>query len=136
MRKDIEIKEVTDIVIALVPRTEDEEFHDFFWDAWLVNLKPQPVKSVMINSTGYGERNGEHIRTSTMRYFWEEIESGMAVKIEPVQIDLLDLASEFWLSFSFEDYLYDRKFVFTPGANLAGNFSTVPILEKPGVVIR
>jgi hypothetical protein len=136
MRKDIKINEVTDIVIALVPRPADDEFQDIFWDAWIVNLKSGPIQSVMITSTGYGERNGEHFKTSSMRYFWETIEPGMAVKIEPIQIALLDLASEFWLSFSYDNYLFDRKFVFTPGANIAGNFTNVPILERPGVMIR
>ncbi len=136
MRKDIEIKEVTDIAIAILPRTEQDEDHEVFWDAWLLNLKSSPIRSVLVNSTGYGERGGEQVKTSTMRYFWEVIEPGMAVKIEPVQIDLFDLASEYWLSFSLDDYLYDRKYVFTPGALEKINFTRVPLLDRQGVMIR
>lgn len=136
MRKDIEIKEVKDIAIALVPRQEHEEGYGFFWDAWLVNLKPEPIRSVLINSTGYGQREGNQVKTSTMRYFWEVLEPGTATKIEPVQIDLFDLANEFWLSFSYDNYLYDRKFVFMPGAMQEVNFIQVPVLDRQGVVIR
>jgi hypothetical protein len=136
MRKDIEIKEVTDIAIAIIPRTETDEDHEYFWDAWLINLKDLPIKSVLVNSTGYGERNGQQVKTSTMRYFWEEIAPGMAVKIEPVQVDLFDLASEYWLSFSFDNYLFDKKFVFTAGSLESINFTKVPLLDSQGVMIR
>jgi hypothetical protein len=136
MRKDIEIKEVIDIAIAIIPRAEGEEDGDYFWDAWLINLKQQPIKSVLVNSTGYGERAGEQVKTSSMRYFWEVLEPGAFVKIEPVQVELFDLANEFWLSFSLDDYLFDKKFVFTPGTLDAINFTKVPLINRQGVLIR
>ena len=136
MRKDIEIKEVTDLAVAITPRLEGEEDRDFFWDAWLVNLKQEPIRSVLVNSMGYGEKDGQPTKTTTMRYFWEILEPGMAVKIEAVPVDLFGIANEFWLSFSFENYLYDKKYVFTPGTLSEINFTKIPVLNRLGVMIR
>jgi hypothetical protein len=136
MRKDIKIREVTDIAIALVPRLDTEEENEYFWDAWIINLKPHAIRSLLINSTGYGERDGVQVKTSTMRFFWEVLEGGMAVKIEPVQTEFFDIASEYWISFSEDDYLYDRKFVFMPGAMHAANFTQLPVLDRVGVMIK
>jgi hypothetical protein len=136
MRRDIEIREVVDIAIAIAPRLEGEEDRDYFWDAWLINLKTDVIKSVLVNATGYGEKEEKQVRTSTMRYFWEEIEPGEAVKIEPVQVGLFHLANEFWLSFSYDNYLFDKKFVFTPGTLSEVNFTMIPVLNRQGVLIR
>ena len=136
MLKDIQKRDVEDIAIAITPRLASEEDHEYFWDAWLINLKQLPIKSVLVNSTGYGELNDQAVKTSTMRYFWEVIESGMAVKIEPVQVELFGLSNEYWLSFSLENYLYDKKYVFTPGTLDESNFTRIPLLDRQGVLIR
>jgi hypothetical protein len=136
MKKDILLKKVEDMVIAIVPRHADEEDHEDFWDAYLINLKDAPIYSVLVNSTGYGEIEGERRRTSTLRYFWEQIGPMEVVKIEPVQQTVLQLANEYWVSFSFEDYLYDKKYVFVPGSLDPMNFTEIPFLQKKGVMIR
>jgi hypothetical protein len=136
MLKDIPILKVEDLAIAIVPRDEHEEGYDEFWDTYLLNLKDEPIYSVLINSRGYGEIDGEKRRTTTLRYFWEEIGPLEIVKIEPVQKAVLDFANEYWVSFSFHDYLYDKKYVFVPGSLDAMNFTEIPFLNRKGVMIR
>ena len=136
MKKDIEILKVEDLAIAIVPRLVGEEDHDLFWDSYIINLKDEAITSVLINSTGYGEVDGEKRRTSTMRYFWETIDPLDIIKIEPLHVDLLKIANEYWVSFSFNNYLYDKKYVFVQGSLEASNFTEIPFLDKRGVMIR
>ncbi len=136
MKKDIPIQKVEDLAIAIVPRLPDEEDHDYFWDAYLINLKEEPIRSVLVNSRGYGELEGEKRQTTTLRYFWEEVGPLELVKIEPVQKDIMALANEYWVSFSYNDYLYDKKYVFVPGSLDAMNFTEIPFLNRKGVMIR
>jgi hypothetical protein len=130
MKKDIPQLKVQDIAIAAIP--SDEEL----WDIYLINLKAQNIYNVIITSRGYGERNGEKVKTSQLRYFFEHVGPEMAVKVEPVQTALFDLSNEYWISFQFEGQLYDKKYVFVPGALQAELFTLVPIVEKQGVMIR
>ncbi len=136
MKKDIPILKVEDLAIAIVPRLEHEEDHEEFWDTYLLNLKDEPIRSVLVNSRGYGEIGGEQRRTTTLRYFWEEIGPLEVVKVEPVQKAVLEIANEYWVSFSFNDYLYDKKYVFVPGSLDEMNFTEIPFLNRKGVMIK
>ncbi|HMG16854.1 MAG TPA: hypothetical protein VK590_15465, partial [Saprospiraceae bacterium] len=98
MKKDIPILKVTDIVVAVVPRVDEEDF----WDVYLINLKPRPIQSVLVNSVGYGEVEGEKVKTTTMRYFFDDIQGDQYIKIEPILKNLLSIANEYWISFSYD----------------------------------
>ena len=136
MKKDIPILKVEDIAIAMIPRLAHEEDHEEFWDAYLINLKDEPILSVLVNSRGYGVLEGEQRQTTVLRYFWEAIDPKSAVKVEPVQKPVLGLANEYWVSFSFHNYLYDKKYVFVPGSLEEINFTDIPLLHRRGVMIR
>lgn len=136
MKKDIEIKKVEDLIIAIAPRLPDEPGFEEFWDAYFINLKDEPIRSLMVNSTGYGEIEGEMRRTAVFRHFWELVGPLQLEKIEPIQKTLFHLAHEFWVSFTFEDYLYDKKYVFVPGTLDEQNFTEIPFLGRAGVMIR
>lgn len=136
MKKDIVERKVEDLIIALAPRLPHEEDHEEFWDAWLINLKEEPIYSVLVNSKGYGEIEGEKRQTSALRYFWEVVGPLEVVKIEPLHKNVLQLASEFWVSFSFEDYLFDKRYVFVQGSYDPQYFTEIPFLDRRGVMIR
>ncbi len=136
MIKDIPLLKVEDLALAVAPREPHEEDAEAFWDCFLINLKEEPIYSVLVNSTGYGEIEGEMRRTSTLRYFWEAIGPLEIIKIEPIQKTLLPLANEYWVSFSYQDYLYDKKYVFVPGSLEEQYFTEIPFLNKRGVMIR
>ncbi|TNE48338.1 MAG: hypothetical protein EP344_18905 [Bacteroidetes bacterium] len=136
MIKDIPVRKVENLAIAVVPRLEHEEDHEFFWDTYLINLKEEPIYSVLVNSRGYGILEGEQRKTSTLRYFWDKIEPKSAVRVEPVQKSVLQLANEYWISFSYHNYLYDKKYVFVAGSLESANFTEIPLLQRKGVMIR
>lgn len=131
MKKDIEIRKVEGIAIAIMPKDET------FWDVFLINTKATSLKNVMINSTGYGEINGEKRKSSTLRYFFEEVPSYSSIKVESILSELLDLANEYWISFKLDGYLYDKKYVFVAGSLNEMNFTTIPYHDgEKGVMIQ
>lgn len=132
MKKDIPLKKVEDIAIAIIPSSEDENF----WDVYILNLKDESISNVLINSKGYGTKDGETVKTSQLRYFYEQIGPQMAVLIEPLPVELTQLTNEFWVSFSFDNFMYDKKYVFVRGSILETNFTEIPIVLKKGIMIR
>jgi hypothetical protein len=135
MKKDIPRIKVEDIAIAIVP--PGEAFgEDELWDVYLINLKEASLNNVLITSRGYGFRDNERVETSTLRYFYEEIGPMHYTKIEPIQVSLFDLAHEYWLSFTLDGHMYDKKYLFVSGSIHKDHFTTIPFLGKPGVMIR
>ena len=132
MMKDIPNLRVEDLAIAIVPRVEEKEL----WDVYIINFKEEPIDSVFINSRGYGELRGESIRTTTLRHFFEQINPQELVQIEPIQSELFEITNEYWVSFMYEGHMYDKKYVFVKGSIDAMNFTTVPMINKKGVMIK
>ena len=132
MKKDIPQHKVQDLAIAIVPGDKDENL----WDTYIINLKDEPIKSVLINSRGYGELEGEEIKTTVLRHFFEEIGPLQIAKIEPIQTKLFNIANEYWVSFQYDGYMYDKKYVFVKGSISEINFTPIPFINKKGVMIR
>ncbi len=137
MKKDIPIYKVEDLAIAIVPRednipNDDEEL----WDVFLLNLKEAPITGVLINSRGYGSINGEQRRTTILRHFFEEIGPLACVQIEPIQVKLFNLTNEYWVSFVYDGYMYEKKYIFVQGSIEESHFTTIPFLNRKGVMIR
>ncbi len=135
MKKDIPQLKVEDVAIAIVPRESSENEEVELWDTFLINLKEEPLKNVLINSKGYGELEGEHRKTTTLRQYFEEIGPMRCVLIEPIPADLFGMANEYWISFVLNGYMYDRKYVFVKGSIAEEHFTTIPFMEKKGVMI-
>ena len=57
-------------------------------------------------------------------------------KIESIHKMLFNMASEYWVSFSFDNYLYDKKYIFVQGSLEESNFTEIPFLDRKGVMIR
>lgn len=130
MLSDIRHRKVDDIALAVVPSDDD------FWQVYLLNLKEGPIANVLISSKGYGSLEGEEVKTSQLRYFYDEIAAQSATPIEPIPAQLLHIANEYWLSFQWEGYMFDKKYVFVEGSIQKAHLTTVPLLEKKGVLIR
>lgn len=136
MKKDIPQYKVADLAIAITPRVENGFNDDDLWDVYVINMKSEPIENVLVNSKGYGEMEGEPMRTTILRHFFNEIGPQTAVLLEPIQTKLFDIANEFWISFTYNDYMYDKKYVFVRGSITEDNFTTIPLLEKRGVMIK
>ena len=130
MKSDIPNLKVEELAIAIVPRDEE------LWDCYILNLRDQPITGVLINSKGYGELNGESMKTSILRHFFERLEPKSATKIEPIQTKLFALTNEYWVSFKFEGHMYDKKYVFVKGSINEPYFTSIPFIEEQGVMIK
>lgn len=136
MKKDIPQYKVEDIAIAVVPREKDVDDEVELWDTFIINLKEEPINSVLINSRGYGEVEGKMMETTTLRHFFELIGPLQILKIEPIQARVFDLTNEYWVSFQLNGYMYDKKYIFVKGSIAEFNFTTIPFINKKGVMIR
>ncbi len=132
MKKDIPQHRVEDLAIVIIPGEKDENF----WDVFVMNLRDEPIKNVLINSKGYGEVDGEKIETTILRHFFEEIGPLKMEKIEPIQTKFFDITNEYWVSFQYNNYMYDKKYVFVKGSISEINFTSIPFVKKRGVMIR
>jgi hypothetical protein len=135
MKKDIPNLKVEDLAIAIVP-LEDPQPEDELWEVYILNLKEEPIRNVLIASRGYGEMDGETVKTSTLRHFFEAIGGLQILKIEPIQTRLFGIANEYWVSFTFDGNMYDKKYVFVAGSIDAAHFTRIPFLNRKGVMIR
>ncbi len=136
MKKDIPIHKVTDLAIAIVPRFEDGQPDEELWDVFIINLKKEPIHNVLVNSRGYGDMEGEAMRTTILRHYFEQIGPEQARHIEPIQTKLFSIANEYWVSYNFKNYMYDKKYVFVKGSICEENYTNIPFLDQKGIMIR
>lgn len=135
MKKDILQKEVDQLAIVVAPRT-NQPGNDELWDTYLINLYDEPISSVLVSSKGYGEIDGEKMSTTTLRHFFEEIGPRQMVPIEPIQTTLFQLTNEFWVSFVHEEYMFDKKYVFTQGSIHESKLTEIPFSDRQGVMMK
>ena len=133
MIKDIPENIVKDIAIAVA--LEGENIRNKTWYVYLINLTTEPIENVLITSKGYGEQNGEQIKTSTLRHMFPVVNDNAFVLIEPIDEATFGLNNEYWLSYYIGKEIFDKKFIFLPESIVESNFIKLPILNKPGVMI-
>lgn len=138
MLKDIPELKVEDIALAVVPDVPEGEMPDeaTVWDVFLINLKKQKIHGVLVSSKGYGSLEGKDVKTSVLRHFFEEVDPMSAALVEPIDRQVFGLNNEYWVSFYVDKVIYDKKYLFLPESILPDNFSTIPVLNKHGVMIK
>lgn len=134
MKKDIPIYEVKDIAIAVVK--EENELAQTVWNVYMLNLKNKPIEGILVTSKGYGLVNGEKIVTSTLRHFLDTLPPQSFMKIEPIMEDVFGLNNEYWISFYQHKILYDKKYIFLAESITEDNLISIPLINKPGVMIK
>jgi hypothetical protein len=134
MIKDLPENIVEDIAIAVA--LEKESIESKIWYVYLINLKNEPIENVLITSKGYGEKDGEQVKTSTLRHMFPLVASGSFVLVEPIDEATFGLNNEYWLSYYIGKEIFDKKFIFLPESIVELNFIKLPVLNKPGVMIR
>jgi len=139
MKKDIPNLKVEALAICVVPPDDnphpDPVDGENLWDVFLVNLKKDAIHNVLIRSKGYGRIEGDEHKTTTLRHFFEHVPAETAVLIEPIQQKVFDLANEYWISFTYEGYMYDKKYIFVRGSITSRYFTRLPIIDRQGVMI-
>ena len=130
MREDIPIREVTEVGLALVPEMEPKL--GTLWAAHLVNLKDAPLKNVLINVEGR-EVSDNTRRTAVMRYLVSEIAPLSAHQLEVILPEVMGITNQFWISFSQNGYLYDKKIVVPHNAHANLPLVGLPVLHCQGL---
>ncbi|MEO6523144.1 MAG: hypothetical protein ABIN91_15790 [Mucilaginibacter sp.] len=133
MKKDLPDNDVKDIAIAVA--LERESIESKIWYVYLINLKKVAIENVLITSKGYGEKNGEKVKTSVLRHMIPIVEANGFKLIEPIDEETFGLNNEYWLSYYIDGNIYDKKFIFLPESIVDSNFIKLPVLNKPGVMI-
>jgi hypothetical protein len=133
MIKDLPENNVQDIAIAVA--LEKESVESKLWYVYLINLRKEPIENVMITSRGYGEKDGEQVKTSVLRHMFPIVPNGSYKLIEPIDEATFGLNNEYWLSYYIGNDIYDKKFIFLPESIIDVNFIKIPVVNKPGVMI-
>jgi hypothetical protein len=133
MIKDLPENNVTDIAVAVA--LEGENVQSKVFHVYLINQKDQAIENVLITSKGYGERNGEQVRTSTLRHMFPQVDANSFKQIELIDEQTFGLNNEYWVSYYIGNQIFDKKFIFLPESIIDANFIKLPIVNKPGVMI-
>lgn len=135
MKKDIVYPKVEDVAFAVV--REKNDINEDVWNVYLINLKKQAIKNVLVSSKGYvTDVKGNTTKTSVLRHAVGNVEANDYAKIEPIIEDVFALNNEYWLSFYLDNQMYDKKYIFLAETIKEENFVTVPIIKKQGVMIK
>lgn len=134
MLSDIHRPEVTDIAIAIVKEPMDDGTEG--WNVYLLNLKDEPIEVVLVSSKGYGELEGEPVRTSVLRHLLDTMPPQSYAKVEPIMEDVFSLSNEYFVSFYINGVIYEKKFIFLPETINEEYYTMIPLLDKKGVMIR
>jgi hypothetical protein len=134
MRKDIEIPVVKDIAVAVV--SEESIWKKNDWYVYMVNLGNEVLKNILVVSRGYGEINNEKINTSTLRQHFDELGPKEFLKIEPIMEEVFGVTNEYWISYYIGDKIFDKQYIFLPETIKKEHFTKIPLVNKPGVMIK
>jgi hypothetical protein len=134
MIKDLPKNLVEDIAVAVALEGESPESKT--WYVYIINLKNQPIENVLVTSKGYGEKDGEQVKTSVLRHMIPQLESNKSALIEPIDEETFGLNNEYWVSYYIGKEIFDKKFIFLPESIVESNFIKLPVVNKPGVMIK
>lgn len=134
MKKDIQFFPVEGVNLAVVKRPGELKQPE--WYVYLINRNPSALQNVMITSRGYGQKDGEEQKTSTLRHAFPSVGAGSSVLIEPIHPEVFHLNNEYWVSYYIGSQVYDKKYVFVPDSILEQNLSFIEELGLEGVLHR
>lgn len=106
------------------------------WVVYFINLLDQPIESVIIRSSGFGQREGNEVKTSELRFFRQELPAQSYMAVEPIMAEMFDLSNEYFVTYFRGDTLYDKRYVFVPGSISDKYAVELPIVGKRGVLIK
>ncbi len=134
MKKDLPDNIVTDVGIAVVLLNETPEVKN--WTVYVVNFKDIQIDNVLISSKGYGEKDGKKVKTSVLRHFVGDVKSHAFAGVEAIDTEVFGLTNEYWLSYYIDGIIFDKKFIFLPESIVDENLIRIPLINKPGVMIK
>lgn len=137
MKQDISFDPVEGVSVAIIPADDAALTPEGqpIWQAYLLNHNDFPLQNVIVNANGYGQQiNGEVVRTSTLRYLFEEVPPRTAVPVESIDPALFHLNNQYWVSYYRGPQVFDKKFIFVPDSIVPDNFTHITLLNRVGVL--
>ena len=134
MKADLPENIVEDVAITVALVGETPEIGS--WTVYVVNFKNEPITNVLITSKGYGEIKGKPVKTSLLRHSLGDLSANAYAVVEAIDPAVFGLTNEYWLSYYIGTEIYDKKFIFLPESIVDNNLIRIPILNKPGVMIK
>lgn len=132
MKKDIETPEVKNVTLAVV--REKNILNQDEWKVFIINNNTHPIENTLVASQGYGEKEGEQQRTSTLRHFLETVPAEGFAMVEPIDPSLFHLNNEYWVSYYVGTQIFDRRFVFVPDSICDANLTFIKELDMEGIL--
>jgi hypothetical protein len=132
MKKDIDFPKVEGVKLAITLQTDS--FGNEIWEVQLINRNVFTIENVIISSRGFGEINGEEVKTSVLRHFMEQVSGKSIAKVENIQPEVFGINNEFWLSYYVGNQLFDKKFLFLPDSILKENLIEIVPFGISGVL--
>ncbi|RNI23524.1 hypothetical protein [Rufibacter latericius] len=132
MKKDIEFHQVEGVAVAIARELND--FGQEEWNVYFINQNDFYLENVLISSKGYGEHEGQEVKTSVLRHMFDQMGPKTALQVEPIDPALFHITNEFWVSYYVGRNMHDKRFVFVPGSITEENLTSIPLLEKEGVL--
>ncbi|WP_310396870.1 hypothetical protein [Hymenobacter sp.] len=136
MKQDISFDQVEGVSVAVIP--DDQALTPegrTIWQVYLLNHNTFPLSNVIVNAYGYGlQEDGEKVRTSTLRYLFEEVPPRTAVPVEPIDSALFYLSNQYWVSYYRGAQIFDKKYIFVPDSIVPDNFTHIGLLDRVGVL--
>ncbi|MBN8824748.1 MULTISPECIES: hypothetical protein [Spirosoma] len=132
MKKDINFLPVEGVQVVIARKEALTGGYD--WQVFLINQNDVPIKTVFVTSRGYGKKDEEEQKTSTLRHFFVEIMPGAHEVVETIMPDVFHLNNEYWVSYFIGDQIFDKKFIFVPDSIVEENLITIPALGLEGIL--
>lgn len=133
MLKDIQDPVSEGVTMAAVYELSAEG--EMVWNVYLLNYKDTSIESVLITSKGYGEKEGEHVSTSTLRHFVKEVPGQSVARIEPIQEDVFALTNEYFVTYYDGPTLFERKFIFDAYSISVKNTVLITFMGQQGIEV-
>jgi hypothetical protein len=137
VKQDIPFEQVEGVSVAVVLASDNAQTPDGqpLWQVYLLNHNDFPLTNVIINANGYGQQpDGEKVRTSTLRYLFEEVPAHTAIPVEPLDPALFHLNNQYWVSYYHGPQIFDKKFIFVPDSIVPDNFTHIALLDRVGIL--
>ncbi len=129
MRKDIEIPEVKDVYVAVVPEGDAQEKE---WVIYLINDSGEPLESCLLVSRG---EHADGRKTTTLRHAFKVVPAKGAQRVEMIIKDVLDFKNEYLLTYFKDGKLYDRTYTLESKTFKISDLKVVPVMGKKGLVL-
>jgi len=134
MKKKWQSPKVENIALAVVPGFSDDGSQH--WVVHLLNMRNEDIDGVMVSSKGYGKKDGKPVETGVLRHFLDQIPAQSTQQIELIMPETTGLSNEYLVSFFANKVMYDKKYIFLPETLQEGFFTSVPLLDVKGILLR